>query len=152
MAVTAPLMRHELRRFNLTDRERTLASLILSLSWEEGIPAVRIPRLDIFEHLTGLAANHVSETLYDLEKLMRVITITDTADGRQYALNPKTDQWQAKPRVSRSTLLETINLVREINGVERQSEDQLNFNFNSVASFLSAKTPVSGVIPRKEAA
>ena len=150
LMMTAPMMRHELRRFNLTDRERTLASLILSLSWEQGIAAVRIPRLDMFENLTGLAANHVSETLSDLEKLMRVIRVTETADGKLYALNEKTETWQARPRVSRATLLDTINLVNEINGIPRQTEGQLNFKIQSVANFLSAKTPNLGAIPTQE--
>ena len=136
----------------MTDRERTLASLILSLSWEEGIAAVRIPRLDIFEHLTGLAANHVSETLYDLEKLMRVIRVTETSEGKLYAINERTDTWQAKPRVSRTTLLDTVNLVREINGVKRQTEDQLNFKFESVAKIVRALTPDLGVSPIRELA
>jgi hypothetical protein len=150
LRASAPLMRHELRRFNLSDRERCLASLILSLSWEEGIAAVRVPKLDFFSHLTGIAENHVSETLYDLVKLMKVVVVGETAEGKYYSLNDKTDTWQAKPRVSRPTMLDTLNIIREINGISRQTEDQLNFKFEVLAKFLSAKSPVQGVIPKQE--
>jgi len=130
LMTSAPVMRHELRRFNLTDRERTLAGVILSLSWEQGLASVRIPKLDAFEHLTGLAANHVSETLADLVDLMRVVTVEESQDGKLYSINAKTETWQAKPRVSRATMLETINLIREINGIPRQTEGQLNFKIH----------------------
>jgi hypothetical protein len=145
----ALLVRHELLRFRLGDRNRTIAILILSLSWDEGISAVRVPKLEIFERLTGLEANHVSETLTELE-LQRVVSVMDTPDGKLYSVNPNSSNWQATPRKPRATMLETLNLVREINGVKRQSEDQLNFKFQEVANFLSAKTPDSGVIPKKE--
>jgi hypothetical protein len=144
-------MRHELRRFNLTDRERTLASLILSLSWEEGVSAVRVPKLDFFEHLTGLAANHVSETLHDLTALMRVVVVAEADQGRFYSINHLTETWQAKPRVSRPMMLETLNLLREVNGIPRQTEGQLNFKFQSLTHFLVIKTPVKGAIPSQEA-
>ncbi len=120
LKASAPLIRHELRRFMLTDRERTLAGTILSLSWEEGIAAVRIPKLEFFENLTGLAANHVSETMHDLVALMRVVVVEEAVDGKFYSVNPRTETWQAKPRVSRATMLETINIIREVNGVPRQ--------------------------------
>ena len=151
LRASAPLMHHELRRFNLTDRERTIAGVILSLTWEEGIAAVRVPKLDLFEHMTGLAANHVGETLHDLEKLMRVIVVTEVEEGKTYALNPKTENWQVKPRVSRGTMLETLNLLREINGVARQTEGQLNFKLQVVANFLAKVAPEMGVLPKQEA-
>ncbi len=151
LRASAPMMRYELGRFNLTDRERTLAGLILSLSWDEGIAAVRITVLDEFEKLTGLAANHVSETLHDLSALMRVVIIQEVDGGKLYSLNHHTENWQAKPRVSRVTMLDTINRVREYNGIQRETEGQLNFKFSAVTHFLRAATPEKGVIPNKEA-
>ena len=72
----APIMRNELRRFHFSDRERTLASLILSLTWEEGIGEVRVPKLDLFDELTGIPANHVGVALNDLV-MMRVILVQE---------------------------------------------------------------------------
>jgi len=141
----ALLVRHELLRFKLGDRNRTLAILILSLSWDEGIATVRIPKLDIFERLTGLEANHVSETLSELE-MQRVVTVTETPGGKLYAVNPDSANWQVTPRKLRTTMLETLNLVREINGVQRLSEDQLNFKVQAVTYFLATENPDLGLV------
>ena len=147
---SAPLMRHELRRFNLSDRERTLAGVILSLSWEEGLANVRLNKLEDLEHLTGLKANHICETLHALINLMRVVIKEEAADGIRYSINPHSENWQAKPRTSKATMLSTINLIREINGVPRQTEDQVNFKMQSVTHFFDQKTPVLRAIPKEE--
>ncbi len=113
----APLMRYEIGRFSLTDRERTLATLIVSLTLELGIANVRMPDHYSFESLTGIKANHISETLNDLDKLMRVIIVGEDCGHKVYSLNPRTETWQCKPRVSRNTLLEALKIIKELNGV-----------------------------------
>jgi hypothetical protein len=144
----ALMVRHELLRFKLGDQNRTMAILILSLSWDEGIAAVRIPKLDVFEQLTGLSSNHISETLDELT-MQRVLQVTTTPDGKLYSINPNSGTWQATPRKPRATMLENLNLVREINGVSRQTEAQLNFKFEAITHFFAVKHPESGVLPKQ---
>lgn len=143
LRASSPQMKHELRRFMFSDRERTLAGLILSLSWDEGLPAARIPRHEFFTELTGIPANHVSVVLSDLV-LMRVITVTKLENGAVYEINPFSETWQVKPRQSRETILTAMNMFRELNGLARQSEAELNFNFKQVTLFLSKRPTDSG--------
>lgn len=147
LKAAAPLMKHELRRFHFSDRERTLAYLILTLSWEEGLPGVRIPKLDYFSQLTGIPANHVSVTLADLI-LMRVISREEKDGMAVYALLPQPELWQCKPRQSRATILSAMNLIREVNGLRPQSEAEVNFNIQAVINFLGGLSTDSGATPQ----
>lgn len=147
------MMRHELRRFHLSDRERTLANLILSLSWEEGLPSVRVPKLEMFQQLSGISIPHCSTALKDLE-IMRVVKVTETEGGKVYAVNPQSETWQVKPRQSRATILSAMNMVRELNGIKPLTEGQLNFKFHEVTHFLQTIVSDLGTItaPGTEAA
>ena len=135
LRVCAPWMRHELRRFKISDRPRTLAQLILSLSWEEGIPTVRVPKLEFFTQLTGLSTSHVSTALAELQ-LMRVLNVEETPTGKAYGLNPRSSTWQATPRQSRQVVDEAVNLLREINGIKSARSGVVNFKIGPVNLFL----------------
>lgn len=147
LRATAPFMEQELRRFHFSDRERTLACLILSLSWQEGLAAVKIPTLDYFTQLTGIPANHVSVVLNDLV-LMRVISREAKEGAQVFAIQPQPEQWQCKPRQSRATSLSAMNMIRELNGLPPRSEAALNFNIQSVLLFLRVGSTDSGLAPQ----
>jgi len=142
LRVAANWLRHELRRFKISDRPRTLASVILSLSWEEGLGVVRVPKLDFFAQLTGLNTTHISTALSELQ-LMRIIEVMETTTGKVYAINPQSSTWQATPRQSRHAVDEAVNLLREINGVMQKRSAVQNFKIGPVNVFL----PVSPTDP-----
>lgn len=142
-------MQHELRRFKISDRPRTLAQLILTLSWGDGLPAVLVPKLEVFRELTGLNPSHISTALGELE-LMRVITIEEMPSGRRYAINPCSHNWQATPRVSRSSVDQAVNLLREINGIPAARSTSINFKVGVLTVFL-VDQPTNSVIHTKTA-
>ena len=96
----------------------------------------RIPKLEFFTQLTGIPANHISVTLNDLV-LMGVVVVTGDVNGPIYEINPDSDRWQVKPRQSRTTIHEAMNMFRELNGLPRQTEREVNFNLQQVMFFLA---------------
>ena len=112
----AAVYRRELRRHFLTDRERHVAEVILDKSWGWGLPSVRIPKQADFTNITGISAPHVCTTLRALED-MRVITINRELAQPRYAINPDSEAWKVKPRLSAETIHDEVNLLRELNGL-----------------------------------
>jgi len=138
-----PWMQHELRRFKISDRPRTLAQLILSLSWGEGLPAVMVPKLEVFRELTGLNTSHVSTALGELE-LMRVLEVHDASSGKRYAINPRSHLWQATPRTARASVDQAVNLLREVNGIPNVRSAPVNFKIGPVNVFVPTRATDSG--------
>lgn len=139
LRLAVPWMRHEFDRFCIPDRPRTLANLILTLTWEDGLPSIWIPKLDYFTQLTGIAVPNVINALQKLE-LMRVIRVEPKEAGKRYSLNALTDTWQAEPRQARETIDAALHLLRELNGQPRKEAATLNFPNGTVSLFLPPQT------------
>lgn len=141
----APRLRHELNRFQMGDRERTLAQLILMLSWDEGLPSVRISTHEDFHRLLGIAVTHISTILTKLKR-KRILTVTEKDGETFYTINADATNWQAGSRADWPDVLKVWNEVRELNGLPRLVEAELNFRVRQSAIFLGQSlTTLEGV-------
>jgi hypothetical protein len=118
------VIRRELLRHQLTDRERRIAEIILdkSFGWQQ--PSVVIPELKHFSSLTGMAAPHVHMAIKGLH-LKRIIRVVMMRGQATYTIREDTDNWKVTPRVSIEGMRETMALLRELN--ELPPEDLKNF-------------------------
>jgi hypothetical protein len=94
------IMRRELRRFVLPERQRLIVETLLDLSLSLGRPSVRIARLTWFTKLTGLEKAHVSRALRALKR-DRLLVITPLDGTTEYQLLPDSDHWGITARLSR---------------------------------------------------
>ena len=123
------ILRMQLGRHDLTFREQVIANLILDKTYGWGREAVVFPQLRFFTDLTGIGQPDVVKVLKTLHA-RRVIRIVTVKGQPNYSINPDTEAWKAMPRVSTSTMQATLNLMREINGLDPlhvEMEAELNF-------------------------
>ena len=110
------LVRRELRRHHLSQRELALAEIILDMTLGWTRESIIIPQLQCFTDLTGISRPHVTEGLQDLHA-MRIIRIITDKGQPTYSIREDTENWKVKPRVSTSAMSGSINLVREWNAL-----------------------------------
>ena len=123
------VLRMHINRHDLTFREQTLASLILDKTYGWQRESVVFPQLRYFTELTGIGQPDVVKVLKTLHA-RRVIRIVTLKGQLNYSINPDTEAWKAMPRVSTATMQATLNLMREINGLEPihvEEEAELDF-------------------------
>ena len=141
--VRGAILRMELRRHDLTHRELQIAELILDKTFGWRRADVVFPQLKFFTDLTGIDTPNVVKVLKRLHarRVIRIITVK----GRPtYSINADTEAWKSEPRVSRATMQATINLMRELNGMEPLHVEQ-----EALASFKDgpdARFPGAAVI------
>ena len=139
--VRGALLQRELRRHDLTFRENQIALLILEKTYGWQRDEVIFPQLRFFTDLTGITEPEVVKVLKRLHG-RRVVRIRTVKGQHVYAINPDTEAWKAMPRVSKSTLQATSNLLREHNGMEPENieaEIPLNFKDGPTAEKTSAE-------------
>ena len=140
-------LRDEFRRHQLTDRERRLADVILDKSFGWGQPCVIVPQLKFFSGLTGMSVPHVHDAISGLH-LKRIIRVVMVKGQANYCIREDTDNWKVSPRVSQTTINETVNLLRELNELPpltRVQEELLNFKSQPVAKAKRAVFTNSGI-------
>ena len=143
----AATIRRELRRHHLSERERHLAEVILDLTFGWQKESIVIPQLQCFTDLTGIGKTHVSEGIGDLH-LMRIIRVTTVNGQPTYQIREDVENWKVKPRVSESAMANSINLVREWNGLQPMVsplEAIANFKNLPAAKKISSCVPESGL-------
>ncbi len=111
------VLRTELRRHDLTFRELQIAELILDKSFGWQRVEVIIPQLRFFKELTGISESDTVKVLKTLHA-RRIVSITHPGGRPTYKLNEDAEQWKAMPRVSKETMQESLNLLRENNGLQ----------------------------------
>jgi hypothetical protein len=123
------MIRLELRRHHLSERERHLAEIILDLTlgWER--ESIVIPQLQCFTDLTGIGRSHVSEGIADLHA-MRIIRVVTHKGQPTYSIRLDAENWKVKPRVPLAVMAGSLNLVREWNDLPPLSEP-----LESIANF-----------------
>lgn len=132
------VLRHQMRRFDLRHREQTLAELILEWSYGWGIPNVRVPKLDVFVDATGISRGNVHNTLESLYQ-MGIVTVIQREGGIEYAINPNVNEWRCRPRVSVSQVRRAVDMVKAVNGLDREHEETpKNFKDGAKTHFLGA--------------
>jgi hypothetical protein len=142
----AQLIRRELRRHHFTERERHLAEVILDLTFGWNRDTIAIPQLQCFSDLTGIGKTHVSEGISDLH-LMKVIRVITEKGHPVYSIREDVESWKVKPRVSTQAMSNSINLVREWNGLEPLAaplEAIANFKNQPHARKIRSCVPESG--------
>ena len=140
--VRGAVLRLELRRRNLTFREKLVAELILDKSYSWNMAAVVFPSLKYFRVLTGISESDVVKVLKTLHG-GRIIFIRHVKGRPTYSINPDMDRWQAMPRLDKSDMQAHINLMREYNGLDpihAEQEAALNFKSGPDAEKAGAKT------------
>ena len=139
-------IRRELRRHHLSERERHLAEVILEMTFGWGRQSIVVPQLQCFTDLTGISKPHVSEGIADLHA-MRIIRVVTVKGQPTYCIREDTDNWKVKPRVSVQAMANSINLVRDWNGLEAVAaplETIANFKGQSTAKKTRRSVPESG--------
>ncbi len=147
------LMRRELRRHSLSERERLVADALVDLSYGLGLESVRVPKQEVFTDMTGLARSHVSGSLKALYQ-MRILRTIQKDGMTHYTLNPNSEVWKVKIRVARETMKRAMELTRACNGLENQApgaegaaEETLNFKVFPSTPVLSAGGTDSVTVP-----
>jgi hypothetical protein len=153
----AHAMRRELLRYDIPLRPLILAEVILSISFGWGRRTVRVPKLEIFTDLTGIARGHVHEALKKLHQ-MRILTVSVASGVPEYELLPDSEKWQCCPRVTRASIAEAIRMLKALNNIDltmptpisnhdqpAASADGESKNFPSVldANFFADSVPPS---------
>lgn len=118
----ARTLRREFSRFDLTDRERRVAEMVLDLCTSLGIRSVSIPKLELFASLTGMTKGNVSSTISSLDEI-GVITVDHSPGGPRYSVNPSVNDWKLRVRVSRDTYRQTLSLIMESNHIHPVGDD-----------------------------
>jgi hypothetical protein len=144
------IIRRELRRHHLSERERHLAEIILDLTlgWER--ETIVVPQLQCFTDLTGIGRPHVTEGIQDLHA-MRIIRVIHVKGQPTYSIREDTDNWKVKPRVSIQAMVSSLNLVRDWNGLAPMTEPLetlANFKNCRRAKKTKSTVPESGA-PRE---
>jgi len=142
----AMTIRRELRRHHLSERERHLAEIILELTLGWQRDSIVIPQLQCFTDLTGIGRSHVTEGIQDLHN-MRIIRVITAKGAPVYSIREDSDNWKVKPRVSTQSMISSINLVRDWNGLEPMAEPLeaiANFKNRPAAKKISQRVPESG--------
>jgi len=152
-------LRCELRRFQLSDRQRIIAEVINELPFGWGRESVRVPKLEYFTDLTGIARPHIHGALRALHD-MRILKIEIKDNLPEYRLLPDSHTWQVRFRISRERIKAARESLREINHLASHHpavqaamehlemkttgaagefpEDGLNFKDRQDAPFLAA--------------
>jgi len=139
----ANILRRELRRHHLSERERHLAEFILDMTFGWARETIVIPQLQCFTDLTGISKSHVSEGIADLHA-MRIIRVITEHGKPVYSVREDTDNWKVKPRVSTAAMANSINLVREWNDLPPLSaplEAIANFKVRPVTKKTAQAVP-----------
>lgn len=123
-------LRLELLRHDLTAREIKIAEVILQASYGWHQESVIIPELKYFTRLTDITESNVVKVLKGLHR-RRVIRMQRTGGHMTYALNPNPENWKALPWATSAEMGETLNLLREVNGL-----DPIHFNSEPALSFF----------------
>lgn len=93
----ARISRRSLGMYDLTERERRVADIIIEWSFGRGRPAAVIPELDAFVDLTGLDRGDVSRAL-TLLMTRRIVQRRGGRDARCYEFLPSASFWnETKP-------------------------------------------------------
>jgi phage replication O-like protein O len=125
----------ELRRFNLSHRQQTIAEVILDLSLGWGERSARIPRLVYFTEITGINVANVSRAIKGLYE-MRILLIEMKSDTVIYTLNTNSDTWQVSPRVPRSSIRKAHEMLKSHNGIQTTQDDELSKDMARLEEFL----------------
>ena len=151
-AKRARIVRREFRRHHLTDRERLMAEVILDLTLGWGRESIAVPDRLAFREITGITESHVSEALNDLHQ-MRIIRVWKVNGVPNYCIREDPDpegqtpfNWRAKARVPVRTLANSLNRIREFNGLPplpAPLEAIGNFKVNLLAKKISDERPES---------
>jgi hypothetical protein len=147
--VRGAALRMQMRRHDLTFRELMIAELVLDKTYGWQRDSVVIPLLRYFTDFTGIGQPDVVKVLRTLHA-RRVIRIQTIKGLPNYSINPDSESWKAMPRVSASTMQATLNLLREVNGLEPihvEQEAELNFKDRRPAKNITSKI---GDLPMSE--
>lgn len=142
-------LRKELRRFNLSERQRIIADVILDTSYGWGLKCVKVPKLDFFTDLTGISRGNVHSALKALYE-MRIVEAVQKDGIAEYCITPSPDRWQATPRQSRARITHAIELLKIYNGLAKGPAPELtpegfeNFKIGRNGEFSSRSVSNSG--------
>ena len=112
--------RRSLRMYDLTERERRVADVIIEWSFGHGRESAVIPELDAFVDLTGVHKGNVSRALQRLVD-RGIVQISGPRDARCYAFIPSAAFWKERRplydlerAIARASELERINGQRQL--------------------------------------
>ena len=149
----AVALRVEFRRRHFNEREHLLLGWILDFSLMCGREDMTAPTLESLGQLAHMSKGNVCTCVKALE-LMRVLTVTREGDVSRYRLNPDTEQWSCRPRLSRDELRFALANLREANGFKtdffvKQTEAAASFQPLSLDVVFPKSVPTSGTVPQK---
>jgi hypothetical protein len=92
------ISRRSLRMYDLTDREKQLAEVIIDFSFKRGRESAVIPSLQHFVMLTGLDKGDISRALQRLEDrgIVQIKEVSEPRYARDYAFIPSARFWMEK--------------------------------------------------------
>ncbi len=110
------LVRHDLFRHQVSERECVIVDLLLRLSFDLGRSIAKVPRLEDFSAVTGISKGNALGTL---QRLVDKRIILAEAGG--YRILPRTvnHHWGASPRMNLAAAEKALMLLRAL-----QSENQ----------------------------
>jgi phage replication O-like protein O len=132
-------LKSELRRFDLSHRQQTLAEVLVELSYGWANKSVRIPKLDMFEEMTGINRANTHRALQDLHT-RRILTVEIKDGVPEYTINPNPETWQAAPRLARVRIRNAKELLKSYNG----QADELDPSSAAARKALAAELNLSG--------
>ena len=148
----AVALRVEFRRRHFSEREHLLLGWILDFSLMCGREDMTAPTLESLGQLAHLSRGNVHGVIKSLE-LMRVLSVTREGEVTRYRLNPDTEQWSCRPRLSREELRFALANLREANGFKtdffRKQEAAASFPPLSLDLVFAPAVPASGTVPAK---
>jgi hypothetical protein len=116
-ATVGPL-KLELRRHFLSARHRVIAETLVELSFGRGLASVQVPKLEMFTDLTGISKPHVHSALRELHEL-RIVRVQQKQGKTNYMINPDSEAWKVRAKVSLESIVRATRLIDELNGVDQ---------------------------------
>ncbi len=109
-------LRLEFRRFDLRQREQSVADTILDMSFGLGLRSVRIPKYETLSDITGIAIPNVYNAVKALVE-MNILSIEDVDGAHIYTLIANPDEWRCRARISRARVNDAVNVLKHYNGL-----------------------------------
>lgn len=111
------ISRRSLWMYDLTERERRVANVIIDFSFKRGRECAAIPHLQMFVNLTGLDKGDISRAMQRLDD-RGIVQISGPRDARVYAFIPSARFWMdRKPLYDVELAIETERELARINSL-----------------------------------
>lgn len=101
----------DLRRHDLSKQQLVIVMILVETSYQWGHETVRVPKLEVLAHLTGMRKTHIAATLRELGQI-RVIETKKHEQYFEFRVVADSNVWRCRPRVSPGKAREALDWLR----------------------------------------